>query len=94
MCARTGAVLEYETFGGQIFKGSDVQPEHDLIVDNWLEKWDKATWSQQCCPMLIDYPEEAAKTLPSHVKTLMMTLLSQHQGTVTSPVANDPMQQD
>lgn len=94
ICARTGHVLEYETFGGRLFRGPDVQPQYDVIVDNWLEKWDKATWVQQCFPMLIDYPEEAAKTLPPHVKAPMATLLSQHQETATGLDANDQEQSD
>ena len=36
VCAMTGAILEYVTLGGRIFRGPDVQIEHDRIVDRWL----------------------------------------------------------
>ena len=98
VCAMTGAVLAYTTIGGREFRGPDVQPEHDIIIDKFLDRWQHATDSQLDMPAITFFPDHLKATLPDHIKQKVAEindlLASQPAGTASWLTANDPRRSD
>ena len=68
VCKLTGAVLRHETFSGRIFGSEDVLPEHDRILDDYLDRWDSATVGQHDIPAVTFFPKSERNKLAIHAK--------------------------
>ena len=72
VCKMTGTLKRYETFGGRIFGGPDVFPEHDILCDNYLNKIDSMNIDEWNHPTISFFPDDEIKNLPPDIQSKLL----------------------
>ena len=70
VCSMTGQLKRYVNLYGQNFP--EPYPQHDVLCDDYLYRWDNATDVEILNPVITFFPDDKIDTLPPHLKDQLL----------------------